>query len=119
MPEAEESGGKNGANGTAALVKLVKQLDLPTLLAVVLMGGGNWFTTQKNSTDREQQIDQSIKQIHELHDALEETEKRQRKALDNQTEILEHDTVLLKEVHEIATKLERLKNLDQMRGAPQ
>jgi hypothetical protein len=118
MPEGEQNG-KPSANGTAALVKLLKQVDLPTLLVVVLFGGGNLFSTQKNSTDREHQIELALKQIRELHDAMDETEQRQHKALDNQTQILEHDTILLREVHDITTKLERLKNLDQMRGAPQ
>lgn len=104
-------------NNTAA--KLLGQLNLPTLALILLTGGGNWFATEKNSSDRDSQFHQAFRQIGDLHDALDETEKRQRTAIQNQTQILEHDTVLLKEVHDIATKLENWKRLDQMRGAPE
>jgi len=47
------------------------------------------------------------------------TLEKQNQIMANQTQMLEHDTVLLQEVHGIAQKIERLRNLDQMRGAPQ
>jgi flagellar biosynthesis/type III secretory pathway chaperone len=85
---------------------------------IVISGGGNFFATQKSSSEREHQIDRAIQQVHDLHATLDETERRQRKALDNQTQILEHDTKLLQEVHEITVKLEQMRHVDQMRGAP-
>jgi hypothetical protein len=103
----EEAAPKNGGNNTAA--KLLNQLNLPTLALVLLTGGGNWFATERNSADRDSQFHQAFRQIRDLHEALDETEKRQRTALDNQMKILEHDTVLLKEVHELTTKMEKLK----------
>jgi hypothetical protein len=106
-------------NSTSAMAKLLNQLNLPTLGLILLMGGGNWFATEKNGVDRGAQLDQAVSQIRELHAALDDTEKRQRTALANQTQILEHDTVLLREVHAITVKLENLKRLDQMRGAPE
>jgi hypothetical protein len=50
---------------------------------------------------------------------LDDSESRQRQALDNQTKLLEHDTQLLREVHEITLKFDRWKTLEQNRGAPQ
>jgi hypothetical protein len=114
----EASPSKNG-NSTTALAKLLNQLNLPTLALVLLTGGGNWFKTQNTGDEQRIEIHRAIQQVHELHDALQETEKRQRTALNNQLQILEHDAVLLREVHDIASKLERLKRLDQMRGAPE
>jgi hypothetical protein len=108
MGEPQQNNSASGNSGTA-VAKLLNQLNLPTLALVLLTGGGNWFATEKNSTDRDHQFNQAFRQIRDLHDALEETEKRQRIAIDNQTKILEHDTVLLKEVHDIATRLENLK----------
>jgi hypothetical protein len=105
-------------NGSSALAKLLNQLNLPTLALILLTGGGNWFATEKTSTDRGQQLDQAVRQIHDLHEALDETDKRQRTALNNQTQLLEHDSRLLTEVHEIAVKIERMRQLDQMRGVP-
>jgi hypothetical protein len=108
MAESQNSSG----SGTA-IANLLNQLNLPTLALILLTGGGNWLATEKNSADRDHQFNKAFQQIRDLHDALDETEKRQRMALDNQTKILEHDTVLLKEVHDIATRLESLKHSDQ------
>lgn len=113
----DNADGKNG-NSTNALAKLLNSLNLPTLALILLTGGGNWFATEKTSTDRGAQLDHAARQIRDLHEALDETEKRQRIAIDNQMKLLEHDGVLLKEVHEITTRLDKLKRLDQMRGAP-
>jgi hypothetical protein len=114
-----EEGQKNGGNSSNALAKLLNQLNLPTLALILVTGGTNWFKTQNTGDEQRIEIKHAIAQVHDLHESLDETEKRQRTALNNQTQILEHDTVLLKEVHDIAVKLENLKRMDQMRGAPE
>jgi Asp-tRNA(Asn)/Glu-tRNA(Gln) amidotransferase C subunit len=48
----------------------------------------------------------------------EDFEARQTKMLQNQSKTLEDDVALLKEVHAITLRLEEMKRLDQMRGAP-
>jgi hypothetical protein len=106
-------------NGTAAKLSALKDLNWPTLILVLFTGGTNFLATQKGTTEREYQIDQSIRQVRELHEALDETEKRQRAALNNQTTLLENDSSLLKEVHTIVVKLDDWKRNEQMRGAPQ
>jgi hypothetical protein len=112
------NGGENGTK-IAAAAQSLKDLNWPTVVLIAISGGTNFFATQQNSAERQYQEDVAIRKVSELHDALEETDKRQRTALDNQRQLLEHDSKLLIEVHEIATKLERLKQLDQMRGAPE
>jgi hypothetical protein len=119
MSAVDGAPGPVTSSGSNGMAKMLSQLNLPTLALILLTGGGNFFATKENSTDRDHQFNQAFKQIADLHEALDDTEKSQRTALDNQTRILEHDTVLLKEVHEIATKLENLRRLDQMRGAPE
>ena len=60
-----------------------------------------------------------------VREDLENFEKRQQAALDNQntimksqTKVLENDTVLIKEIHYVVEGFERWKNEEQMRGAP-
>ena len=102
------------SNGTGALAKFLNGLNPTTLIAILLMGGGNLFTTKQGNDE----IEKAIRQVKDLHEALEETDKRQRTAMDNQRQLLENDSKLLKQVHDIAARLDRLKSLDQMRGAP-
>lgn len=109
MTSDSEPAPKNG-NSTTALAKLLGQLNLPTLALILLTGGGNWFATEKQSTDRDSQFHQAFRQLRDVHEALEETDKRQRAAMDNQQRLLEHDAQLLKEVHEISLRLDRLKS---------
>jgi chromosome segregation ATPase len=107
----------SGSNGSAMLAKLLNQLNIPTLAVILLTGGGNLLATHKLSDEQKLEIKAALRQVHDLHEALDETEKRQRTALDNQRQLLEHDSVLLKEVHDIAIRLNQLRDLDQMRGA--
>jgi hypothetical protein len=108
-------------NGTAAASKLsaLKDLNWPTLILVLFTGGANMLTTQKNSSEREYQVDQAVRQIRELHEALDDFQKRQKQQLDNTNQLLEHDTELLREVHAISVSLEQWHRNEQMRGAPQ
>lgn len=118
MSSGPEQSAKNGANNTSAVAKLLSQLNVPTLALILLTGGSNFFATERSSTGRDEQFHTAFRQLRDLHDALDETEKRQRTAIDNQTRLLEHDSVLLKEVHDIATRLDQWKRNEQMRGAP-
>jgi hypothetical protein len=111
------SGGGGGAGGLGSLSAL-KDLNWPTVILILFTGGANLFSTQRNSADREYQVQQAVNQIRDLHNALENFEKRQKQSLDNSTAILENDTVLLREVHEITTKFDEWKRAEQMRGAP-
>jgi hypothetical protein len=99
------------ANGSKA--QALKDLNWPTLILIMFSGGANLLTTQKNSADRDYQIQQAVSQIRDLHGALDDFEKRQKQGLDNQTRILENDTVLLKEVHSIVLQFEDLKRKDR------
>lgn len=106
------------ANGKNSKVSALKDLSWPTVALILATGGGNFLATQKNSTDRDLQIQQAVSHIRELHSMIDDFEKRQKQSLDNQTELLKHDSILLKEVHDIALNLDRWKAAEQMRGAP-
>ena len=137
----------NGASET------LKSLNWPTVILILVTGGGNFLATQNNSNQRQYQIDRAIDQIRDLHQALDQTDKRQRQAIDhfetllandhsninkisdslsnqtkllgnqnaimaNQSKILENDTVVLKEIHEAIEKFQKMRRMDEMRGAP-
>lgn len=90
----ETSENKNG-NNTTAITKLLGQLNLPTLATILLMGGSNFFATK--STSDEQRVDtlRAVSQIHDLHDAIDGFEKRQKSVLDNEAQILRNQQQLI------------------------
>ena len=84
-----------------------KPLDWPTLVLILVTGGGNFLAGQqgKNALSYEQQ--EAIAKIRDLHAELETSQNRQLKVLENQQRILENDAVLLKELHDMVQQIHR------------
>lgn len=103
---------KNGNN------KSGHRLDWPTVALIIASGAGNFLTTQHGNVTISAEQQEGLRRIRDLHAELDDFKRWQQQAGDNQRKMMENDSRLLQEVHEIATRLDRLKNLDQMRGAP-
>jgi hypothetical protein len=86
--------GTENKNGSG-LAKFLNQLNGPTLIAIVAMGGGNFLAT-KTSSDEQRQV--VFRQIRDLHDALDEFEQRQKQILKNQTQMLENQAHMLEQI---------------------
>jgi hypothetical protein len=84
-----------------------KPLDWPTLVLILVTGGGNFLAGQqgKNALSYEQQ--EAMAKIRDLHAELNTSQSRQLKMLENQERILENDTVLLKELHDTVQQMRR------------
>lgn len=117
MPDPQTTNTTNGSG--ASKLSALKDLNWPTLILIMFSGGANLLSTQRTSADREYQVDQALRQIRELHDALDDFQKHQKSMLDSQSQLLEHDSELLREVHAISLRLDTWKRNEQMRGAPQ
>jgi methyl-accepting chemotaxis protein len=85
----------NGSS-TSALAKLLNQLNLPTLGLILLMGGGNWFTTKATSDEQREEIHKAVRQINDLHEAISEFEVRQRDEISKATESLNNQAQMLR-----------------------
>jgi len=96
-----------------------KALDWPTLVLILVTGGGNFIANQqgKNQLSYEQQ--EAIAKVREIHGDLDKFETGMKSSLANQAHLLENDSALLKEVHQITTNLQQMHRYDQLRGAPQ
>jgi ABC-type phosphate transport system auxiliary subunit len=86
--DPSSSANSSSPNGSA-LAKVASQLNLPTLGLILAMGGGNLFQGITSSEANKHEIDRAIREVHDLHEKLDETDARQLKALANQQEILE------------------------------
>jgi hypothetical protein len=75
-------------NSSSALTKLLSQINLPTLAMIVLMGGGNLFATKDDGRLTREEGQRVIAQVNDLHNALDDFEKRQKQILENQADIL-------------------------------
>ena len=111
MTEKDNSGSLNTGNG--------KNISWPVVALVALTGGGNWLATHSGNVEITAEQREGLRQMHDLHSEIDDFKRWQRMAGDNQRQMMENDSKLLTEVHRIAVRLERLKNLDQERGAPQ
>jgi hypothetical protein len=103
----------------------LKGLNLPTILLILASGGANLIGTHNGTVALSSEQQEALTKIRQLHQGLDDFEGRQRQAIDgiqqslrNQNTMMSSDTSLLKEVHDIAQKFERYKNLEQQRGAP-
>jgi hypothetical protein len=72
-----------------------KGLDWPTLILILVTGGGNFFATSKNSSERQFEQEQALRQIRELHASLDDFESRQKEELTRIAEVLKNQTTLL------------------------
>jgi ABC-type oligopeptide transport system ATPase subunit len=86
----------NSGNGTSALAKLLNQLNLPTLGLILLMGGGNWFTTKATSDEQRGEIHKAVRQINDLHESISEFEGRQKDEIGKATESLNNQSQMLR-----------------------
>lgn len=112
---AEQPEPRNPATNGAAVSEMVKQMNWPTVILVLLTGGGNFFATKQFSGEREYQIQQAVRQIGDLHQAVDDFEKRQKdtvakvtQALDNQAQVLKNQATELEHLTSIITQLHRL-----------
>ena len=95
QPEAQDGNGNNST--TKVLSKLVGQLNIPTLVAVLAMNGWGIGTTQSTSNQREAQIQEALRKIAILHDNLDDFANRQKQELQNGSQILENQREWLAE----------------------
>jgi len=93
-------------------------LNWPTVVMILASGAGNFFATHQGNTALSFEQQEGLRNIRELHSELDDFKRWQQKAGDNQQQLMANDSHLLSEVHAIAVRLDRLKTLDQQRGAP-
>src|SRR5215471_6384070 len=106
------------ANGSDASSTGKGALNWPTVALIVATGAGNLFTTQHGNVTISAEQQEGLSRIRELHSEIDDFKRWQNQAIENQNDMMKNDTRLLEEVHQVAVRLDRLKNLDQMRGAP-
>ena len=100
------------ATGNGTVDKLLKQINVPTLLAIVAMNGWGIGAINQNGHEREAQIQQAVREIHALHEALNDDQERSKATierittvLDGQGEQLSNQTKMLQNQQEILNEL--------------
>jgi hypothetical protein len=108
---------QNGNGGIGNAKKM--PLDWPTLVLILVTGGGNFLANQQGRNQLSYEQQEAIAKIREIHGDLEHFETGMKTSLTNQNKMMETDAALLNEIHRIAKNLEAMHRYDQMRGAPQ
>jgi hypothetical protein len=79
-----------------------KMIQFGILVLVGLSGLGNWVATNNNGGETRTQVnvarEQAFRDLHELRNALDDFEKRQKAVLDNQQRILDNQGRILSEI---------------------
>jgi hypothetical protein len=79
-----------------------KAIQFGILVLVGLSGLGNWVATNNNGGETRTQVnvarEQAFRDLHELRDALDDFEKRQKAVLDNQQRMLDNQGRILAEI---------------------
>ena len=88
------------------------------VVLIIATGGANLIGTHTGNVEITSEQREGLRQMRELHSEIDDFKRWQQTAGENQRKMLETDSRLLAEVHDIAVRLDRLKNLDQMRGSP-
>jgi hypothetical protein len=85
-------------------------LNWPTLVLILLTGGGNFFATQKNAGERQFEQEQALRQIHELHAGLDDFEARQKEELARIAEVLRNQNTMLSNQTKTLEQLTKLQS---------
>jgi hypothetical protein len=112
----QQSGASSKQNGNLAILTTLAQstshwVQLATVGLIALSGLGNWLATQKDGVETRTELsasrEQAFRNIKELHDALDDFEKRQKAILDglqlsarNQQQMLDNQGRILSEIRQ-------------------
>src|SRR5215475_12548977 len=96
---------KNGSAGTISLP--ASGLSWQTVVLILATGAGNFITTQHGNTTITAEQQQVYNQVREMHREFDDFKRWQQTAGDNQRQMMQNDTRLIQEIHEIAVRLDR------------
>ena len=104
---SDEPSAANASNSTTAMAKLLNQLNLPTLALILISGGGNWFATERTSSEQKEELAKAFNEINELHGALNAFESRQKESLENQAALIRGQTTMFQNQMEVLKKIDQ------------
>jgi hypothetical protein len=102
------NGAANGpqkSNGAAALAALKD--NWVALAAILLTGGGNFIATNQNSQGRQYDVQRVVSQINDLHNNLDDFEKRQKQILDGLDNALRNQSKMLENQNDMLTEIKK------------
>jgi hypothetical protein len=85
----------------------LRNLNWPTVALIALTGGGNLLATNQNSQQRQYDYQRASSQINDLHNALDDFEKRQKQQLADLENILQNETKMLQNQSDVISELRK------------
>jgi hypothetical protein len=79
----------NEQKSNGSLTKALENLNWPTVVLIAITGGTNFLATKDNGGQIQYQREVVVRQVADLHNALDDFEKRQKQILDNQKVIVD------------------------------
>ena len=75
---------------------LKESTSIPTWLLIILMGGGNFLAISNADKSSHEERERALNEIHALHGALGDFEKRQKDVLEKLADLLSNQTQMIK-----------------------
>jgi hypothetical protein len=101
----QDQEGQQKSNGAATMAALKD--NWVALVAIILTGGGNFFATSQNSQQRQYDVQRVVSQINDLHNALDDFEKRQKLQLEDLEIVLKNQSKMLENQNAMITELKK------------
>src|SRR5215475_6917213 len=84
-------------------------LNWPTVALIIASGGINLLGTHTGNVQISEEQRQGLRQLRDLHSELDDFKRWQRQAGENQQQMMQNDSRLLEEVHQIVKRLDQWK----------
>lgn len=78
----------------------LKQLNWPTVVLILVTGGGNFLAGQQGRYQLSYEQQEAITKVREIHQELDDFESGIKASLNNQTQILKNQTLILEQLKE-------------------
>jgi hypothetical protein len=102
---------ENGPTSPTGNSGKLKNLDWPTLVLILVTGGGNFIANQNSKSQLSYEQQEALGKIRELHQSMDDFEARQKQTLDgigqalkNQAQMLDNQKQMLEELHAARTR---------------
>jgi hypothetical protein len=100
---ADASSNDNGQRAA----KIMENMNWPTVALIALTGGGNLLSSWQNRSQIDTGREQVIRQVSDLHNSLDDFERRQKQMLDGIHDSLNNQSAMLNNQRDILTQLKK------------
>jgi hypothetical protein len=86
------------SSSTDGVSKILTHLNWPTVALIALTGGGNFLLTNQGNNFNKEELERAIRQVKDLHNDIDQTDKRQKAAIEALEKLANQNNQILQEL---------------------